>query len=301
MKKTIAALLSLVILITALAVPSAVLAADKTYVALGENLNADERAIVLELLGLTEESLAGDTTLTVSNAEEHQYLDAYLDASVIGTRALSSCKVTTREEGSGITVETHNITYCTPAMYENALATAGLKNADIVVAGPVGISGTAALVGAKKAYSAMTGAEITPELVDAATNELITTSEVAENVGDSEKVAQLIAAVKEIILSHDYETDEDIDAAIREVAAQLGLTLSDEDVAEIRELMKKIAAADVTAESLTEQAKNVYQDLKNSGFDLSQYGISAEDVNGFMAKFGQLLADIINWFKAFFN
>ena len=60
-------------------------------------------------------------------------------------------------------------------------------------------------------------------------------------------------------------------------------------------------AADVTAESLTEQAKNVYQDLKNSGFDLSQYGISAEDVNGFMAKFGQLLADIINWFKAFFN
>lgn len=300
MKKRISVILGLVLAVSALAAPLTVLADDNTYVALGEDLNSDERASVLSLLELTEADINQDHLLTVSNAEEHQYLDSYVEASVIGSRALSSCKVTTTKEGSGITVATHNITYCTAAMFENALATAGIKNADVVVAGPFQISGTAALVGAMKAYSAMTGDVITPELVDAATDELITTGNVAENIGDADKTAQLIAAVKEIILSHDYETDEDMDAAIREVAEKLGITLSDDDVISIRELMKKLGNSEVTAASLTEQAKGVYEDLKNSGYDLSKYGISSEDVDGFMGRFGKIIADFINWIKSLF-
>ena len=49
-------------------------------------------------------------------------------------------------------------------MYENALATAGIENADIKVAGPFNISGTAALVGAIKAYENMTGEEVNEEM-----------------------------------------------------------------------------------------------------------------------------------------
>ena len=71
-----------------------------------------------------------------------------MDKSVIGSRALSSVLVEGKKDGNGIRVTTKNITYCTPGMYENALATAGIKDADIVVAGPFKISGTAALVGA---------------------------------------------------------------------------------------------------------------------------------------------------------
>ena len=37
-------------------------------------------------------------------------------------------------------------------MYKNALVTAGIEDADIIVAGPKNISGTAALVGVFKAY-----------------------------------------------------------------------------------------------------------------------------------------------------
>ena len=59
-----------------------------------------------------------------------------MDASVIGSRALSSVVVEKKEAGTGIKVKTQNITYCTTGMYQNALATAGLENAEIRVAGP---------------------------------------------------------------------------------------------------------------------------------------------------------------------
>ena len=128
---------------------------------------------------------------TVTNAEEHEYLDSYLSNSIIGSRALSSVLVEGKKDGSGINVTTSNITYCTPGMYENALATAGIENADIKVAGPFNISGTAALVGAIKAYENMTGEQVSEENADTATNELVVTGQVAENVGDQERPKSL--------------------------------------------------------------------------------------------------------------
>ena len=124
---------------------------DKPYLALGADLSAKEQMTVLSLLGLEDINVDDYDIITVTNADEHEYLDEYLDASVIGTRALSSVLVVGKEEGNGIHVTTKNISYCTEGMYRNALLTAGVEDADITVAGPYSISGTAALVGAIKA------------------------------------------------------------------------------------------------------------------------------------------------------
>ena len=114
------------------------------YVSLGADLDAGQRASVLELLGVSEADLEQYTVVTVTNEEEYEYLGDYLDAEVIGDQAISSALVVGREEGHGIQVTTQNVTYCTVGMYQNALATAGLKNADVTVAGPVKVTGTAA-------------------------------------------------------------------------------------------------------------------------------------------------------------
>ena len=187
-------LAALIAAASALACPAYVYADSTPYVALGADLTDEQRSIVLSLLSVTEEELKSDTVITVTNAEEHQYLDSYLDASVIGTRALSSCKVTAEPAGHGITVEAHNISYLTPSMYVNALATAGMKDASVVVAGPTQISGTAALVGAMKAYAAMTGTTISEKALDGANDELVATGELAQTIGDAEKASELIAA-----------------------------------------------------------------------------------------------------------
>ena len=49
------------------------------YVSLGADLNANERATVLNLLGVTEDELKNYTVATVTNQDEHDYLDSYLD------------------------------------------------------------------------------------------------------------------------------------------------------------------------------------------------------------------------------
>ena len=109
----------------------------KIVVALGADLSAEQRATVLGLMGITEEQLAGYEVIYITNAQEHQYLDAYLDASVIGSKSLSSVMLKKGAKGSGVNVTTKNINYCTTGMYRNALLTAGvpLNEAVGIVAG----------------------------------------------------------------------------------------------------------------------------------------------------------------------
>ena len=83
------------------------------YIAFGANLKPAEKATVLSIFGITETDLASYKTIEVTNQDEHDYLDDYLDAKVIGTRALSSVMIVKTEEGSGISVSTNNINYCT--------------------------------------------------------------------------------------------------------------------------------------------------------------------------------------------
>ena len=163
------------------------------YVSLGADLDAGQRASVLELLGVSEADLEQYTVVTVTNEEEYEYLGDYLDAEVIGDQAISSALVVGREEGHGIQVTTQNVTYCTVGMYQNALATAGLKNADVTVAGPVKVTGTAALIGVMKAYSEMTGTPVEATKIDAATDELITTGDLGQSLGDTEQAENLVA------------------------------------------------------------------------------------------------------------
>ena len=103
---------------------------DKPYLALGADLSPQEQMTVLSLLGLSDINVDDYDIISITNADEHEYLDKYLDASIIGTRALSSVLVVGKEAGNGIHVTTKNISYCTEGMYRNALLTAGIEDAD---------------------------------------------------------------------------------------------------------------------------------------------------------------------------
>lgn len=262
---------------------------EKPYISLGEDLNAEEKATVLDLLGVEESDLENYTVATVTNQDEHDYLDSYLDKSIIGTRALSSVLLRGKTDGSGITVTTKNITYCTTGMYQNALVTAGIKDADIVVAGPFKISGTAALVGAIKSYENMTGEKVDSENVDTATNELVVTSQLAENVGDKEKAEQFVGAVKEKVVEAKNLSKEEIEDVIDQAADEMQIRLSDEDRAKILELMEKISKLDLDIDSLQEQAKELYDKISDLNLN-----IDTEKVEGFFAK-------VIEFFKNLFG
>ena len=258
-----------------------------TYVSLGANLTESERATVLGLLGLTESDLQNCTVVQVTNQEEHEYLDAYLSSSVIGDRAISSVKVVNKDKGNGITVETRNINYCTESMYQNALATAGLEDADVTVVGPFSVSGTAGLIGAIKAYDTMTGKDTAEESVEAATQELVTTSELGESMGDQESASTLVGAVKDKVVSEGLETEEEIRDAIEDTAEQMDITLTEDQIAKITDLMDQIKDLDLDINALKEQAKGLYDKLDSLDIDLSS-------AQGFFSKIGEFFSNLWN-------
>ncbi|MDO4617199.1 MAG: DUF1002 domain-containing protein [Lachnospiraceae bacterium] len=279
------------------------LAADTTggviatpYVSLGADLSDEQRAAVLSLLDLTEESLAGYTVMEITNEQEHQYLDAYLTPEIIGDQAWSSAKITASEAGSGIAVTTRNINYCTAAMYENALATAGVENAEIVVAGPVPISGTAALIGIMNAYADMNQTELNAENVDAAADELVTTSQLGESLGDQEKASELIAAIKEAVAESGIDSTEEASELVDEAAEQMDITLTEDEKNQILSLVDKISKLDLDVDQLKEQAKGIYEKLESMDIDLS-----SEKVQGILATIGSWFSTIWEKLVELFN
>jgi len=203
---------------------------DKPYLALGADLSADEQHKVLEYMGIEAADFDQYDVVYVSNEEEHKYLDAYVPKEKIGTRALSSVLISLSDEGSGLKISTYNINYCTVGMYKNALSTAGVSDANVIVAGPFEISGTAALVGTLEAYEELTGETLDEAVVDAAMDELVTTGELEQSIdGDSENVEAMIADLKGRIARGELETKEQISSAIDELAEEYDLTISQED------------------------------------------------------------------------
>lgn len=273
-------------------------ASDKPYLALGADLNDSQRATILSIMGIDAANLSNYDVVYVTNAEEHQYLDSYISSSQIGTRSLSSVVIVQRDKGSGLNISTTNINYCTVGMYKNALTTAGVTDADIIVAGPTPISGTAALVGVLKAYQEMTGKEISDSVVDTALNELVLTGQLEDSlkgVSDAE-VEEFIAYIKALIAKDDLTDDAGINGAIDEACEKYGVTLSDDERQQIIDLIKKINSLGIDLNGLVDYAESLYNSFKN-GDGSSNSGIAAA-VGGF---FKSIISSVGDFFKKLFS
>lgn len=269
-----------------------VLTQQKAYLSLGADLTDAQRATVLSLMGVKPENLANYDVVYVTNAEERERLGSYIDLSVIGTKSLSSVLIRPAEEGTGVVVNTQNISYCTPSMYQNALITAGVKNANVFVAGPSPISGTAALIGAIKAYEQMSGAKVSDNAIDTALNELVTTGELSDSVGNSD-AERIISYVKAQVAANDLNTEAEIEAAIRQGMKDLDVSLTEEEIAKIVELMMKIKEMGIDFNVLADQAEEIYAKYK-SQIDAGTFNI--DDVKLEDLGLGKLVSSAVGGF-----
>lgn len=264
------------------------------YISLGADLTSDEKAKVLALFGVDEKDLDNYKVVYVTNQEEHQYLDSYISSSQIGNQAWSSVLITEGKKGSGINVTTKNVIYCTTGMYANALATAGVEDVNVVVAGPFNVSGTAALVGALRAYSEMTGETVDEDVVDAAVDEMVTTGSLEDGTdADNEKVEGMVAYLKEQIANSDNK-DKDLDQIINDAANKFEITLNEDQFNQLKSLLEKLGGLHLDLGSLKSQAQAAYDTLKDMGFDISKIHIDTEEARG-------LLQQIIETIKGWFN
>ena len=184
-------------------------------VTMGADLTAAQRKAVYADFGIPMGSVR---ELEVTNAEEREYLEGIVPDKKIGTVALSCCFITVLEKGAGLSVKLHNINYCTEKMYVNALTTAGVTDARVIISAPYPVSGTGALTGIYKAYEVVTGNSLSRLAKEIGAEELVLTGDLSKHIGSNE-ATQLISELKGILDQTKNMNDEEVRAEIQNIAA----------------------------------------------------------------------------------
>ena len=252
---------SIVILLVVLHIMSlstVALADAATVVSLGANLDEKQKSEIMALFGVTSDEVI---MLEVTNQEERDYLGGLVSDEKIGKRAMSSAYVEILKDGEGISVETHNINWVTKEMYANAMVTAGVENAKVIAAAPFKVSGTAALTGIMKAFEEATGEELSEEAKKTANEEMVTTGELGDDIGQDE-AASLVQEIKERIIKEKITDPEQIKKIIIDIAADLNITITQEHIDKLAELMERISKLDLSVENISKQLENINKGLE---------------------------------------
>ena len=285
MKRTLALILALCLL-----APLCTAAADggTARAVIGADLNGEQIAGVYAAFGVERGSV---TELTVTNADEREYLDGLVDSGVLGTHAISCAYVELLPEGSGLEVTAENVNWCTPEMYVSALATAGITDARVKVAAPFAVSGTAALTGVYLAYEDITGEELSEEAKRVSSQELTVTASLSDSIGSLGSV-EIINELKLLLDETRDMTDEELRAEIARIAAEAGVELNDSQVGQLVTLCRALEKLDPDA--LREKVQSVQETLQSLGAALEKAG-------GFFQRVMDAVSSVIDFFRGLFT
>lgn len=255
-KKMIAALVSAACIIAA--VPSsAVLADGQKVVTLGADLSDEQKQAILRYFGVAGQNLQ---TLTITNQDERNHLGSYVPLEQIGTRTYS-CALVSPTNSGGIQVKTANLSWVTSNMIAATLSTSGVVNCDVLAASPFEVSGTGALTGILMAYESAVGTTLDETKKEVATQELITTTTIANNIGPIE-ATEIVNETKTQIIEGNVISDNDIDVIINEVAQEQEISLSDEDRQLLADLMQQIAQQEYDYDDMKETLDRIESNMK---------------------------------------
>lgn len=127
---------------------------------------------------------------TYVNAED---LNKYLNMQSSNDVLKSSIRITKTSKGSGLNLTINQdqgqITKVTEDTYKNALMTAGIKDADVIIASSEDVTGESALAGVYKAFAAQ-GESIDSNRTQVAQEELSTINEISEENKGQEGFSQ---------------------------------------------------------------------------------------------------------------
>ena len=286
MKKFIAGMLAVAVsfslfLPTALAVDS-----GEERVTMGADLTDRQREAVYQDFGIEEGAVK---ELTVTNDEERSYLEGLVPDGKIGSVALSCIYIKTLEAGSGLSIELHNINYCTEDMYINALTTAGISDASVIVSAPFPVSGTGALTGAYKAYEDITGTSLSNLAKAAGAEELVITGELAEYIG-SEDATQMINELKSMLDKTQGMTDDEVRVEIKKLAELYNVALTSAQLEQVLSLVRKLEGLD--ADQLQKQLVGIAKAAETANKANEVASVVYEDVKGFFASVGSFFSGV---------
>lgn len=125
---------------------------------------------------------------------------------------------------------------------------------------------------------------------ETAADELVLTGQLSEDL-DSEKISDLIAYLKQQIAENHLDDPDKLADLVRQAAEEMGITLTDEQVSQIVDLLLKLSKLDIDPDKLANQAKELYNKLESMGITVDK-----EKVGNFITNFVSSIWELIQSF-----
>ena len=269
--KTAAALLcSACLVLSGTAVPT--MADSAKVVTLGADLTQDQKNTMMKYFNVDSNQVQ---ILTITNQDERDHLSAYVPLEQIGTRTVSCAYVKPTQSG-GIKVRTANLNWVTCNMIATSLSTSGVKNCEVVAACPFEVSGTGALTGIQMAYETATGEQLDSTKKKLATEEMVVTGNLADEVGKNDATTVMNNSKIQVIKDNVQNVD-DIYNIVVNVAQQNNVNLDSDQINKIVELLKQIAQQDYNYDDVKATLEQVDQNTSGDSGELGDIADEEDD------------------------
>ena len=212
------------------------MADSRRVVTLGADLTQDQQNTMLKYFGVSADSV---DIIYINNNDEREHLGSFVPLEQIGTKTFSCALVAPTNKG-GIQVKTANLSWVTCNMIASTLSTSGVTNCQVVAASPFEVSGTGALTGVMMAYETASEITLDESKKELANEELVTTGNLADEVGQS-KATAVINETKLQVIENNITDITEITNIVNNISNDYDVTISDAQSEEIASLMQKIA------------------------------------------------------------
>ncbi|QAS52524.1 DUF1002 domain-containing protein [Halobacillus litoralis] len=269
MKKCMSIWVFITVLFTAFVVPSTGFASTGDQgineklglpiVVYGEALSQSQKTDVAELLEVNQHDQVDE--FTVNGQDLANYIGGNPNSNMY-----SSVKIIHKDNDAGLNIEIvtpDNITQVSKEMYTNALLTAGVENADVLVASSVKVSGHSALTGIYKAYDAK-GVKLDEDRMQVASEELDIATDIAEEEGiDQAKISELLTEIKKAIAEQDPATKEEVEQIVQDQLQSLNIELSPEDRQRLTDLFDQMRSLNIDFDQVKTQLEDLTGNLQD--------------------------------------
>lgn len=275
-----------------------------TYV-YGGGLSEDQVNQTADLLDIDSRDNVAET------AAMGEDLQTYLNQGAGSTSSMISSVLVQRSgEGSGVNVNIvtpDNITRITEEQYMNAAITAGVEDANIMVAAIRPVTGESALTGVYKAFD-VNGEDLESDRMEVAQEELQTTNQISENLNedDAAKLNQAIAEIKRDLAELKDQVDglatrEDIERIINEALERHNLQnlITQEQIDRLISLFENYQnTSAIDSDKVLEQLNNFSNELSDRFGDVIQQAEDSGLLDSIANFFRELWQTITNLFNS---
>ncbi len=244
-------------------------------ITLGEGTNANPayKNTVMNYFNNNTDKNLDNSTVSVITASEVNLISQNISGTTYTSNQILSCALVdlSYTPGIKIVVDKSKINLVTPKMYENALKSTGITNGYVVVTSPVPATGESALAGVLKSYEVAAGAEIPEEAKKAATQEIYTQSNIANETNRTpDEIANLFEQVQNEVQNKNITNVNDIKVIVINVANNMNINLTDEQANQIATSLSDAQNAQGSLDQFKSSLQNATQQASESQGFLNQ-------------------------------